>query len=74
MWLSCYGALDQCPRASFQQACNIAYTLIEMNAYLEEMRDDKIPVFLNTIIVIGLKIEISKFKNLYKYLNLCIYV
>ena len=62
-------------KISFQKVCNIAYTLIEMNAYLEEMRDDKIPVFLNTINVIGLKMETSNFKNLFKYcLNLYRYV
>ena len=62
-------------KTSFQQVCNIAYTLTETNAYPDEMRDDNIPVFLNTINLIGLKMETSRFKNLYKYclnLYLCI--
>ena len=62
--------LDQCARASFQQACNIAYTLIETNACLEEMRGDKIPVFLNTINVIGLKMETLSFKILFKFIHM----
>ena len=59
-------------KKSFQQVCYIAYTLTETNAYPEEMRDDKIPVFLNTINVIGLKMETSRFKNLYICINLYI--